>query len=458
MEELLTAGLSNEKENIPWKDNSLFISKNTNLPLNGIDIHKEGKLLDAPSCTLNDVINAFKKLLVFDDFSVIKIILATIIANRIKVDPVWLFLIGPSSSGKTEFINSLDKVPGTYMLSIVTPFLSGLRAGKGKEASLLKRLPKEFIFLQKDFTSILNMRAENRYEILAQLREIFDGKFVKETGEGTSRSWEGKAGFITGVTPEIENTIMTSTKFGDRFLYYRLPPIDEIAAMQRVSEIFLSSDNLRKDIQTKVCGYINHIIIPDTLPTLDNTTIKNLQQILQFTVKARGGVSRDNYGSKEVLSISPPEGPTRFYKEILSVAQAFLIMNNGPVTTRDMALLSRLAFCSIPSIRLSLINELYKYNDHITTKELAKAIKLPTNATRRIAEELECHGIIARGDRKSNADHWFMSEDIKKQVAFQFDAIAGVQEKKIKPPVETEIPEPGGLDNYSFNDAQLPPQ
>ena len=170
------------------------------------DITMQGKHLDVPPATIEDIEEAYNNFLHLNDTIAIRVVLAAFIANRFEShDPVWLLLVAPSSTGKTEFINGLMKVPGTHMISTVTPntFLSGLTNRK-RDPSLLTRLGPRSVLLQKDFTSILSMRPDSRAEILGQLREIYDGYYAREFGTGVSKKWEGKLGFISGCTLEIE--------------------------------------------------------------------------------------------------------------------------------------------------------------------------------------------------------------------------------------------------------------
>ena len=68
----------------------------------------------------------------------VDVALATVIANRMDGDPLWMFLVAPPSGGKTEVIRSLDDVADVYPLSSLTAqtFASGFER-KGAETSLL---------------------------------------------------------------------------------------------------------------------------------------------------------------------------------------------------------------------------------------------------------------------------------------------------------------------------------
>ena len=48
-------------------------------------------------------------------------------------DPVWLQVIGPSSSGKTEIANSLSEILDTQIMGDITPqaFISGNKSPSG---------------------------------------------------------------------------------------------------------------------------------------------------------------------------------------------------------------------------------------------------------------------------------------------------------------------------------------
>src|SRR5215471_448662 len=128
-------------------------------------------------------------------------------AHRLPGAPCWLMVIGPPSGSKTELVSLTEYIPGTYALSELTSktFASGMKVEPGEEnPSLLSRL-KDEVLLFKDFTTVLEMHREERQAILAQLREIYDGRFDKPWGTGKELHWHGRLGFIAGVTPIIDS-------------------------------------------------------------------------------------------------------------------------------------------------------------------------------------------------------------------------------------------------------------
>ena len=133
-----------------------------------------------------------RKYLLLDDYTVVDIILAVIIANLFKIDPLWMLITGASSTAKTELLQALDKLPISFFISDLT--MNTLVSGK-KGASLLPRLDKKIIVM-KDFTTILSKRPDDLKIIMGHLREVYDGKFVKSYGTGDTVNWTGHVGLL----------------------------------------------------------------------------------------------------------------------------------------------------------------------------------------------------------------------------------------------------------------------
>jgi hypothetical protein len=173
---------------------------------------------------IDEVHDAFAEWLALPDpdhgghpFDTVDLALATVVANRLDGDPLWLFLVAPPSSGKTETLMSLVDTEDVYPLNNLTPatFISGYEQ-KGEDASLLPKVDGKTIVM-KDFTSILTMHRDARAEILSQLREIYDGAYSKDFGNGKHVEWRGKVGLLAGVTPVIDREYAFNAALGERF-------------------------------------------------------------------------------------------------------------------------------------------------------------------------------------------------------------------------------------------------
>ena len=58
--------------------------------------------------TLKDCKDTYQEIFYIEDSTIIDLILAVAIGSMTATDPIWLMIIGGSSSGKSEFINSLS--------------------------------------------------------------------------------------------------------------------------------------------------------------------------------------------------------------------------------------------------------------------------------------------------------------------------------------------------------------
>jgi hypothetical protein len=92
----------------------------------------------AGGVTLADVETVFTRWYQLRDLEPIHVTLGAIMANRLDSDPLWLFLVAPPGSLKTEIIRALSGIDSVYPLSNLTAqtFASGYQT-KGEEPSLL---------------------------------------------------------------------------------------------------------------------------------------------------------------------------------------------------------------------------------------------------------------------------------------------------------------------------------
>src|SRR5262245_33422764 len=86
---------------------------------------------------LEAVVSTFEKWLHMPDRLPLLAVLGTVAANRMDGDPVWLLLVGPPASGKTEILESTRDLPDMHAVATLTEaaLLSGTPAReKSKDA------------------------------------------------------------------------------------------------------------------------------------------------------------------------------------------------------------------------------------------------------------------------------------------------------------------------------------
>src|SRR5262249_29653092 len=153
---------------------------------------------------------------------------------------VWLMLVGPPGSGKSELLQSLLRLRSTHEAATITEpsLLSGTRDAErteGAKGGLLKTIGGFGILILKEFTSILSMNRDARAALLAALREIYDGHWTRHVGVdgGRSLTWAGKLGIVAACTETIDRHHEVMSAMGERFALFRLPPTDADAQAER---------------------------------------------------------------------------------------------------------------------------------------------------------------------------------------------------------------------------------
>lgn len=331
----------------------------------------------------------FDKWLLITDKGLLKLVPATVIANRMNSDPFWLFLIAKSGAGKTEIMNSLLKCPDYYSLSQLTPntFLSGYKS-KEKEPSLLKRLGSGKTIGFKDFTSLLDGNRDELKELMGQFRDLYDGHVTKVTGTGDEIFWKGKMGFLAGCTPILEQRMSTVGAMGERFLSYKIISPSDKEMRARVRANIGHEEEMRNELQDTMAGYIKG------MPTeFDNTVVpeeidRMLESLSDFIAISRTVVMRSDDSKREVSYIAESEMTSRVYKQLYLISKTLIMMNGGTWNEEDTGIVRNLARSSIHSMRFNLITHIMSYATQVKTQTLATELGYPTSTTRRYLEDL----------------------------------------------------------------------
>jgi hypothetical protein len=334
-------------------------------------------------------------------------------------DPIWLMLIGGSGSGKSEAINILGDINYCHQISMLTPntLLSGAKKGKdGKDPSLLTRLGKHGVILMKDFTTIISMREDNRRDILAQIREVYDGELTKETGTGLSLSWRGKLNFIAGSTSSYYEKQKEIDSMGPRFIMYE---IDELSNSGRKDFLRFARNNMndikskRSELQSMARDAVEEILekMPDDLPMLPEKIDNNLVDLADFVAKARTPVSRDFHGNITVVHFK--ELPGRLYSQVYRLGQMFLAiaqMNGRDEMDKDEEeLLYKFLLNSIPKQKRDVLYTLFKYKE-ATTKSIAHILNIQTESVKLWLSDLNALALTLRVSA-GGKDFWYVSPE-----------------------------------------------
>lgn len=347
-------------------------------------------------------------------------IIAITVAVKLPGDAIWLMIVGPSSSGKTELVNILMDIKFAHQVSTLTEntLLSSMRSSNGKENSLLHRIGPRGLLVMKDYTSIISMSDVKRDPILAQLREVFDGYFKKESGNGFSQEWIGKICALFCVTDAIYQKGGESAAMGRRSMVYEIPNLtdDRKLDMGRAAiKIGKNINEIRDELKAAVAEFVEYKVkeISNNMPVLSEEMVEELLQISLFVTKARAGVARDWKGT--LVDINDSEGVTRFNTQITKTIETMLyISDKEKVDEEYVNFAFKLGLDSIPRQRRIALTILAEYRS-ATARSVALKAGMPTETLKQALEELTAHKLV---ERKSNpkgvgSDHWFLKDKWK---------------------------------------------
>jgi Domain of unknown function (DUF3854) len=250
---------------------------------------------------LSDVDAVFRKWLAQPDLEAVRVALAAVVANRMPGDPVWLLVVAPPSSGKTELLMATLGPPDVLLIGRVTcPALLSGTPTKEQHASatggLLRQIGERGMLVSKDFGSVLAMKYDARAEVLQAMRDIYDGHYDRPIGADGGRHliWKGFCGFIAGCTEAIDSHHGVIAQLGDRFVTIRMDLAydTEPQAQKAITDVNVEPQ-MRAELADVVGGLLGHL--SGSWLKIDDEGRNKLARYPALVVRCRSIVERDGY-------------------------------------------------------------------------------------------------------------------------------------------------------------------
>jgi IclR helix-turn-helix domain len=359
--------------------------------------------------TLDDALKVFDKWLLLADQTPILAVLGAVAANYLDGDPVWLGLVGPPSSAKTEILNSTSRLPHIVAAATLTP--AGLLSGtpkkqrvKGAAGGLLQQLGDFGIIALKDFGSILSMRPDAKAEVLACLREVYDGAWTRHVGSDGGRTlhWHGKIGLIFASTSVIDSHYGVIGAMGDRFLLSRLAPVGEGQFARALQHAGPANGHMRAELAEAV----EHLFAGRAAQAraISSSEIGRLDEVITLVVRLRAPVERDRH-TREVEAVYGAEGTARLGLQLERLLAGLDVL--GVERKAALAVVQRIAMDSVPPLRRAAYQLLRASDGSMETGAIAAALGLPTSTVRRALEDLAAYRLAKREPQGAGkADLW----------------------------------------------------
>lgn len=304
-------------------------------------------------------------------------------AERLAGDPLWGLIVSGPGAAKTETAQTLSELPNVIEVSTISSEGALLSATASRDQTpdatggLLRQMGDRGVLLIKDMTSIISM--DNRHarpQVLAALREIYDGHWTRVVGVdgGKTLIWEGRIAVLGAVTTVWDTAHAVISSMGDRFVLLR---VDSQSDRVRIAAGLQAIGNTghEQEMRQALAAAISKVMLgvdPDSAVDLTNGETQRLLAAANLVTKARTAVDFD-YGGRPVQA-NAPEMPTRFAKQLSQILRGAVAI--GVERHEAMRLALRCARDSMPPLRLEIIEHLAAH-PHSTTGNVRKRLGKP---------------------------------------------------------------------------------
>jgi hypothetical protein len=315
------------------------------------------------------------------DMMTLDAVLAVTVAAKLGGDPAWLMIISGSGNAKTETVQSVSGIDGTYIVSTITSDGALLSASpkksrtKSATGGLLRKIGPRGILVIKDFTSILSIDRNIRTSVLSALREIHDGRWERNVGSdgGQTLSWEGHVVIIAACTTAWDQAHAVTASMGERFVLIRSDSHQgRLAAGDRAIRNTGKEITMRGEMAGVVAGLIDNIKPRARDLILNEDEMRRILEAADIVTLARTGVETDYRG--DVIDAHMPEMPTRFAKQLTQIMRGGVAV--GMSRKEALALALRCARDSVPQLRLAVLQDL-KTNGESRVMEIRRRLQKP---------------------------------------------------------------------------------
>lgn len=351
------------------------------------------------------------------DLDALHITLAAAASHQLLGDPLWVLLLSGPGNAKTETVGALEGA-GATITSTVTSEGALLSATARKERTkdatggLLRKIGDEGVLVIKDFTSIISMNRDLRAQVLAALREVYDGYWERNVGSDGGRTlrWEGRLTTVGAVTSAWDDAHSVIAAMGDRFALLRIDSTEdrEDAGLQALGNVG-SEDDMRFQLRAAVGVVMANMNMNAAL--LAPSENQRIMRAASLVTLARTACSYDYQGNVEAAHA--PEMPTRFAKQLAQVVRGGVAIGMERSQAMDLAL--RVARDSLPPLRRQVIEDLAEHPDS-SCADVTERLDLPRTTVDRQLQALRMLRVISKRNTQGTGPYAVWRYSLGKQI------------------------------------------
>lgn len=374
----------------------------------------EVSLVKSKQClSFKDLINIYRKDLTITDSFIdcLAICCATHLAVKLESDPIWLYLVGPPSSGKSTICDLLSADSKlTRSLSKFTGIVSGDRKGK----HLVPSFQNKCVII-KDGTLLLESNPLQLANVYGELRDIFDGSLEVSYRNGIEASFRNvNFGMIIGITERVYQLNMAG--LGERFLHCRLETDrqNEIERNKSVINALLGGIKLNSSegnengdarqfpLQKQyTAGFLTHLHNRLTdkdiiTPSYTQNDVNYIQSVADVIACSRASVPKTFKGDVIIYN-SRPEASTRVAKQLTRMVIALCyVYDVKSITSQIKQNVCKVGKDTSYGRQHDLIKTVALSQNGLNKSALAALTDIPLESCNRKIEEMESLGIFVK--------------------------------------------------------------
>ena len=330
------------------------------------------------------------------DLDVQLIVWAAAAVEQLDGDPVWLLIVGGPGGAKTETGMPLQGAGARVVSSIASQGSLLSATSKGERTNdatggLLREMGDRGLLFIKDFTSIMSQNSNTRAEVLAALREIYDGQWIRDVGTdgGRSLEWNGRLVVIGAVTTAWDAAHTVVATMGDRFALVRMDSSNgRLSAGRQALANVGSEAKMRREL-AKATASILGTVDKKKQPSLKGRDVDAILAAAELVTRARTAVENDYAGNP--LDAHAPEAATRFAKQVGQIMRGAIAI--GVKRDKALSLAIRSARDSMPPLRLSVLEDVAA-NPGSLTSNVVKRLQKPRTTIDRTLQALHLLGLV----------------------------------------------------------------
>lgn len=324
--------------------------------------------------------------------------LAVSLSVRMPGEPLWLFVVGPASCGKSTIIECFGGNNKYFDYSsklTATSLVSGWRNTDGKDSSGIFRLNGKTLFI-KDMTVLLGMPDSVQQQLWDLLRDAYDGYIKVQYGNGkTVEATDFKFNLIAGVTPIIHKHNDSSK--GERFLKVDFlgSDFDEDEHMDQAWSNMDRKKENKLQLTKTMLGYYKYLestFNPNDLPTIPEHIGSKVKSLAKLVARLSVKVEKDR---TEGLIYRPVSSvATRYSLQFKNFIHCLAhVRGESEVSQTTYNIVRKVAFDTCPGLNFEVINYIHKHKS-VTRKCIVHNLRIPSTRVHQILTDMEQVGIL----------------------------------------------------------------